>query len=237
MEANENVSMKQSGNRVADAIVEWVKKEGEDRKIFGDDIVNKRQYAKEKLKYFEAIRTKYAGTNIPEEKRYLKILKGEMPDLKKAGMPSKRERTFYVVKKVVLKGARLFVEAAKIVGEGIAVHQERKRDEAIKKSLAKNKDQLKTVERYDKAVRPILNKDNERPVLNNNNQQIAGPDRHMRGNNVETERGKDEKVRHDFDDGLPLLPKKNNPKGQSVSASDDALLPKNREGTGKGMSV
>lgn len=236
MEANENVSMKPSANRVADALVVWAKKEGEDRKIFGDDIVNKRQYAKEKLKYYEVIRTKYAGTKNPEEKRYLKILMGEMPELKKAGMPSKLERIFYVVKKVVLKGAKLFVEAAKIVGESIAVHQERKRDEAIKKSLAKDKDRLKAVERNDNAERPVLNKDNERPVLNNN-QQIAGPDRHMRGNNVETERGKDEKVRHDFEDDKPLLPKKNNPKGQSVSAGDDALLPKNRESTKKGMSI
>jgi len=227
MEANENVGMKPSANRVADDIVKWAAMEAKDRKILGDDLVSKPNYAMDKYKYFKNLQKKYAGTNNPDERRYLNALKDELPKLKKAALPLKSDRFFYNAMEYSYEAVMFFVSAAKQIAKVVAAYQDRKREQQITSKI--NDPRTREIkETYDRAVRP---------VLDNNKKEIAGPDRHLRGNNVEPERGKDEKVRYEFANEFPLLQKKSTAKTESIAFDDEPLIPKKHQNTGKGLSI
>lgn len=232
MEANENVSMKSSENRVVDALVKWSAEEARMKERFGADVINKKHYAQEKYNYYVDVLDKYGKTKDPSEKRYLNVMKGEMNELKKLAMPNKYLRLGHNAYKVLEALAKTMREAVKTlytavkkIATSASEYRKQSTDARIQQALIKEKNRQETIKRYEEAVKPLIDK---------NTGMMYGPD--QRRNSTEIKNGEQRKVRHSFEDDLSLIPKKNS-KSQPVKKAGESLLEKNREGTGKGVKL
>lgn len=226
---NENVGMKPSGNRVVDGLVQWMAEQKRDEGLFKGDKYGTKHFAAVKYKYYKDLVIKYSATANPEEKRYLDKVKGEMQDLKMIAHPKKFERRVFNTIEFMVDGVRLLGKVGGQIGKLIQAFQERRKENVLQNLPVDIKDPkvLATKRHFDEAVKP---------VVENRYQKTVGPDRDLRRNNPDAERGHDEKVRFKIEDDVSLMPKKGSKNKVGVSSAD-GLLPKNRESSGKGLKV
>ncbi|MEP7372341.1 MAG: hypothetical protein ABI675_03060 [Chitinophagaceae bacterium] len=224
----ENVNMKPSGNRVVDAMVLWAAEEVKMKETFGANVVSKQHFAKVKYHHYVDLLNKYGKTKDPSEARYLNILKGEMNEIKKIAIPNKYVRFANDVQDlikvsvvVVLNALKSIHNAGKQIVNAVVAYNERKKDDAIQKLIAKERERTIKIAMYDNAVKDVTKKNVQQTVVRNS-----------RRNGMEKVRGQV----ISFDDDGPLLPKKK-AKGKSVPGDEDVLLPKRRDSTGKGVKI